>query len=229
MSDTTNPKREILISKALSKLLRHRATSENLDIDANGFVDVAELLNHRFLKSNHASLHDIQKVVDTNDKKRFKLETIDGKLKICALQGHSIKDVKATPGMKPLGPGDWPQYILHGTFRNKLPLIKESGGLSKMQRNHIHFSYTVPPNFRKLLEEKNEYNSPVDDVPATSGVRKNCQVLIFFDVEKLKNSGLQFYKSENDVILSSGDENGLIGVDFISKILDVNNGEIRLA
>ncbi|ONH75901.1 tRNA 2'-phosphotransferase [Pichia kudriavzevii] len=200
-------KRDIRISKSLAKLLRHNAKSEGLSIDSDGYVPLSEIISHNYMKTNHATIDDIMRIVETNSKKRFKLkQTGAHSYHICALQGHSIPSI-AYGQSENLAPivDTWPKFIVHGTYVEKLPLIIESGGLSKMSRNHIHFTFAIP---------------------VISGIRSSCNCLIVMDVEKLKGSNLPFFQSKNGVILSPGDQNGFISTDFIEKIIDHKRGDI---
>ena len=52
-----------------------------------------------------------------------------------------------------------------------------------MARNHIHLG---------------------QGLNAQSGMRKSCDLIIEIDVEKAMNDGIQFFRSENGVILTSG-------------------------
>ncbi|GME81924.1 unnamed protein product [Ambrosiozyma monospora] len=63
-----------------------------------------------------------------------------------------------------------------------------------------------------------------------SGMRKSSQVLIYLDVKKLLNQKekddtgkqtLRFYKSGNGVILTPGDENGIVGLEWVLKVTDI--------
>lgn len=75
----------------MSKLLRHDALKENLQISSDGYILVEELLQHRFLKDK-CSIEDIKRIVNKNDKQRFNLiVNSSGKLIIKANQGHSIQ------------------------------------------------------------------------------------------------------------------------------------------
>ncbi|KAL1971097.1 hypothetical protein VTN77DRAFT_48 [Rasamsonia byssochlamydoides] len=65
--------REVLISKAMSNLLRHSAEKENVKISPEGYVNVADLLAWRKLKSLKATFPEILDAVANSDKKRFSL------------------------------------------------------------------------------------------------------------------------------------------------------------
>lgn len=198
MSAPSPSRRDVLISKSLSYLLRHGAVKEGLDIDANGYVNVERLLQHQRLKTNKTTIADIRRIVEDNDKQRFSLAEIGGELKLCANQGHSIHLVADT-NLILLNRDTVPKQVYHGTYKRKLPLIFASGGLSRMNRNHIHFA------------------SEISDV---SGIRRNCDALIYVDVDKCFEEGISFYKSKNNVILTHGDKMGMIKTHLFQKIID---------
>lgn len=198
---TSEEDRDIKISKSLSYLLRHGAVKEKLDIDASGFILLADLLKHQRLKSHKTTISDIERIVENNDKKRF---SIVGD-KICANQGHSLKVVK-DDNLEELTKDTIPSKIFHGTYLKKLPLILPNG-LSKMNRNHIHFTY---------------------DLESISGIRKSANILIYIDTEKCFQNGIKFFKSSNGVILSPGDNQGFIKSEYFDKIVKVNGEEVKI-
>lgn len=208
-------KRDIQISKALSYLLRHGAIKEKLNIDSNGFIPLNDILSHNRIKTHKATLEDVLRIVENNDKKRFTLkqqkengESSNEGYVICANQGHSIESVSADETLVPLlDATDFPPVIIHGTYLNKLPLIYESGGLSKMNRNHIHFAYDNDPD------------------KVVSGMRKSCNVLIYLDINKCIDQGIKFYRSANNVILSPGNDEGKIKPELFLKVVN-RNGEM---
>lgn len=191
----SDQERDIRISKALSYLLRHGAIKEKLNIDEYGYIGINEVLAHNRLKTYGATIEDIRRIVDDNDKQRFHIENE----KICANQGHSIKVNE--DGMELLTIENMPEEIYHGTYRKKLGLIINSGGLNKMTRNHIHFT------------------SNCND--SVSGIRKSANILIYIDILKCLDDGIIFYKSKNNVILSPGNDQGYIDVKYFKKIIDL--------
>lgn len=198
-NSANSPKdRDVVISKALSYLLRHGAVKEKLHIDDQGYIAIEELLQHNRMKCNKVTRADLSRIVETNDKQRFKI-TDD---KICANQGHSIKLENAQ--LQEYTAENLPHEIYHGTYLNKLPTIVKSGGLSKMNRTHIHFT--------------NSDNQ-------ISGIRQLTNILIYVDGAKiLSSTKIKFYRSENGVILSGGDQQGKIPVEFWSKVVDRRTG-----
>ncbi|KAJ5676257.1 hypothetical protein N7462_009154 [Penicillium macrosclerotiorum] len=65
--------REVQVSKALSLLLRHAAEKEGLKMNAQGYANVADVLQWRKLKSLNVTFDEIRHAVDSSDKKRFAL------------------------------------------------------------------------------------------------------------------------------------------------------------
>ncbi|SGZ46569.1 CIC11C00000002836 [Sungouiella intermedia] len=189
-------KRDVQISKSLSYLLRHGAEKEKLAIDPQGWIALDVLLNHHRLKSQKASVTDIERIVAQNDKQRFSLKSVDDSVYICANQGHTLKAV--TPELELLTSETMPANVYHGTFRRKLPAIEQTG-LSRMQRNHIHF--TSDAEWSKL------------------GIRPNCDVLIYIDTSRLLDNGYELYRSRNGVILCGGNADGVIPAYYFSRIV----------
>ncbi|WP_269580741.1 RNA 2'-phosphotransferase [Roseibium sp. Sym1] len=124
-------KTDIKISKRLSLWLRHQPADAGLVLTGDGWASVPEILNAFERKGLACTREQLQRVVDTNDKKRFELSG-DG-TRIRARQGHSVA---IDLGLAPLAP---PQYLFHGTATRFLsPILKD--GLKPMNRHHVHLS-----------------------------------------------------------------------------------------
>lgn len=206
MKPTPDPTlaRDIRISKALSYLLRHGAVKENLNIDDAGYIQVQELLNHNRMKCNKTTLQDLERIVANNEKQRFKMISDlnnPSELIICANQGHSIKTITTENLVKLTEPAQLPQDLFHGTYLNILPLIKQSGGLKIMTRNHIHLTNNV------------DY------------IRKSCNVMIFIDGRKCLDDGIDIYRSENNVYLTSGID-GILPIRYFRQVIKRPSDEI---
>ncbi|PWY96954.1 hypothetical protein BCV70DRAFT_203297 [Testicularia cyperi] len=95
---------DVQLSKALSYILRHGALKEGLEIRADGFIKLDDVLQRPRVKSinmaestggkRRPELKDVLDIVESNDKQRFEVrrEEADGWW-IRAVQGHSIKAV----------------------------------------------------------------------------------------------------------------------------------------
>lgn len=97
--------------------------------------------------------------------------------------------------------------VIHGTYLKNWSSIRKDG-LSRIKRNHIHFSSGLP-----------------DDKSVISGIRHNAEVFIYINLKLAILDGLKFYKSVNNVILSPGDENGFIRPKYFLKVCN-NKGQI---
>lgn len=123
MTDTA-----VRYSKFLSYVLRHKPESIGLQLDANGWASVDDLVARAGNGLTHALVTEI---VRTNSKQRFALSD-DGAM-IRANQGHSVEvDLALTPAAPP-------ETLFHGTARRTLDAIR-AAGLSKMSRHHVHLS-----------------------------------------------------------------------------------------
>uniref|UniRef100_A0A8C8R957 2'-phosphotransferase n=1 Tax=Pelusios castaneus TaxID=367368 RepID=A0A8C8R957_9SAUR len=191
------------LSKAMSYILRHGAVQLGLEMGADGFVDVAALLSLQRFRG--VSVADVRHVVETNEKCRFALRPhpSDGRLQIRANQGHSLQQVSDLELTPLLEPTDLPHTMAHGTYLRHWPAICR-GGLSRMGRNHIHLAPGLP-----------------EDGHVLSGMRQDCDVAIVIDGPKALADGIQFYRSANGVILTSGDAEGLLPPRYFKRVLQL--------
>lgn len=159
-------------SKQLAYLLRHAkdlGSKHGIEMSEDGYVSVAAIL-----VVLNISKEELIKIVETNNKKRFKFNTSGFKIK--ANQGHSVKvDLKLEPA-KP------PEFLYHGTATRFMPSI-ESGGLNRMKRHHVHLS-------DNLFTAK------------TVGKRHGKLIVLAISAESMYNDGAVFYKTENGVWLT---------------------------
>uniref|UniRef100_A0A8C8DZP5 2'-phosphotransferase n=1 Tax=Oryzias sinensis TaxID=183150 RepID=A0A8C8DZP5_9TELE len=156
--------RDVHLSKAMSYALRHGAKQLGLQMSTDGFLFVEDLLAHPQFCSY--TVEDVERVVATNDKQRFKLRSHpeNGRLQIRANQGHSIQvaDLELIPVLA--GSAACPDEAVHGTYLRNWPSIQQHG-LSRMNRTHIHLAPGLPGE---------------DGI--ISGMRKNCDLAVFIDV-----------------------------------------------
>ena len=127
------------------------------------------------LVQNHGFTKDeIVELVETNDKQRYEFN--DDKSKIRARQGHSVNinvDLKETLP---------PDVLFHGTATRFLSSIKEKGIL-KMSRNYVQLS----ENF---------------DIAMEGGKRHGKPVVLAVDTKTMREDGVKFYLSNNNVWLT---------------------------
>jgi len=159
------------IGKRMSYLLRHNP--EDLKMDENGWVDIDDLL-----KKLDTTFDVIKEIVDTNDKKRFAYNS--NMTKIRASQGHTIDvDLK----LKEVEP---PLFLYHGTSPTFINAILCSGGLNKMERNHVHLS-SNEITAHQVGKRHSKYLEPT---------------ILKIESGKMYKDGYKFYLSENNVWLT---------------------------
>ncbi|KAK4092357.1 hypothetical protein Purlil1_2978 [Purpureocillium lilacinum] len=203
--------RDVQVSRALSRLLRHQAANAGIKLDGEGFAPLDQVLAWGPLKSLQVTLADVQSIVATNEKQRFALKpnptpsaTPAGEWLIRANQGHSIR-LESSSLLEPvtLEQGNVPARVLHGTYFAFWPAIEASGGLRPMGRNHVHCSAGVPG----------------EDDGVVSGMRGDAELLVEVDVEaSLREGGVAWWRSDNGVLLTEGDAEGVLSSRFFKRV-----------
>jgi len=193
------------LSHTMSYILRHGALKEGLNMGADAFVEVSELLSLKKLRK--FTLDDVKRAVRADRKIRFALKTENGKDYVRANQGHTIEGLTELELTKITDPSLYP-IVIHGTYLEAWVEIKKIG-LSKMDRTHIHFA-------------------PGETIKGSviSGMRRNCQVKVYIDIGKAMADGIEFVKSANNVILTTG-INGILHPKYISQVLDITTDPPR--
>jgi len=209
MDYQSNQSSTFALSKALSWILRHGAVKFSLDMTSDGYVLWSDI--NKLQRFQQYTLDEVRHVVKTNDKQRFTLKEEDGKVYIRANQGHSNKVAANINQEELLTKLDKPlPMIVHGTTFTAYKSIRNSG-LKKMGRSHVHFAISDD------IKTGNEQQS---------GIRSNCQVLIYLDMAKAMADGLEFFISDNKVVLCQGIGNdGLIDKKYFLKVINRANGQ----
>lgn len=185
--------------RLLITLLRHHA--HKYGADSAGRLTLDQI--HKYLGLESLTEEQLHQIVTTCDKQRFVLE--DGPtLLVRAAQGHSFQVDESATGMKELtlDTPDLPERTLHGTFEGAVEPIQETG-LSRMGRQHIHFTHNVP--------ESGE---------VVSGMRRSCTHIVEIDLRAALRDGYKFYRSANGVILTPGGEDGFLPPKYIIGITE---------
>ncbi len=161
------------ISKFLSLVLRHKPEEIGVSMDAQGWVNVDELLEKSIASGIQLDFDMLEEVVITNDKQRFAFN--DDYSLIRANQGHSVNVDLQFEAMQPL------EILYHGTVEKFVGQIKING-LKKMQRTHVHLS--------KDLE-----------TALKVGSRRGKPLILKINAAKMHADGFAFYLSKNGVWL----------------------------
>jgi len=235
---------DVTLSKALSYVLRHAAPSLGLEPTSDGYVTVDDLLSldHPKFRDRQSgrqryTVDDVIRVVEDDDKKRFKLEyktTPDDKeyvedctmsakrtamnkrvLCIRANQGHSFSaGLQSNQLLAPIDAvelANSDRIIVHGTTQRAWEDNIRIEGLRRMKRNHIHFATGLP----------NGQKSPI------SGMRSSSEIYIYISGKKCAEDAIPFYRSDNGVILTAGvDEKGLLPLKYFDKVVQASSGNV---
>jgi 2'-phosphotransferase len=218
------------LSHSLTWALRHQAMNLGLTIQPDGYVPVQEILDLPHPKFKGATLEQIQQVVETSDKQRFRLEERPRNLFypdtdrsnnkdetstilcIRANQGHSMDCIDPNLLLTKLFPQELCQIpcIVHGTYPQAWQSIQQQG-LCRMTRQHIHCASGLPK-----------------DRGVISGMRKSASVHVYIDAAKCAKDGVPFFQSDNGVLLTDGVEgSGILPPEYFSHVTD-SSGNVLL-
>jgi len=168
-----NAERATLVSKYLSKHLRHEPERLGLTLAPGGWVPVAELLAACEGAGFPIGSEELAEVVRTSSKKRFSFD--QSRLLIRANQGHSVGvDLQLDPLLPP-------DELYHGTGESAVPSILERGIL-RMDRDHVHLSADVA-------------------TARAVGTRHGRPVVFAIAAASMAHDGHRFYRSDNLVWL----------------------------
>lgn len=167
---------EVRLSKVVSHALRHAPWVYELELDAEGWAPLEQLLAALREKGGTWTEVDraaIERMMAAADKQRYEL---DGE-RIRALYGHSV------PGRIEKKPGTPPAELFHGTAPTTARLI-ETDGLKPMRRQFVHLSADR-------------------EMAIAVGGRKSSQpVILTIDAEAASKAGVVFYEGNERVWLA---------------------------
>ncbi len=245
-------KKIVSISKALSWVLRHGAPSCGMAMSSDGYVPVNVILNsrnHRFAslqKKYDWSLQDIQEVVETNEKQRFRLSTrhiqvsrndnnnnsnlqyrfVKGVMDETSVSnGYVIREVlciRANQG----------HSIPNICCDEKSLKLLTSSELEQMNTLVHGTYYEAWENIKKsgfLSRMKRNHIHLATGLPSSShvisGMRKSSQIYIYINTKKCATENtIPFYQSDNGVILTPGIDDGKLPIDYFLKVIDAKTG-----
>jgi putative RNA 2'-phosphotransferase len=175
------------LSKLLSKILRHEPQSVGIELDAQGWVSIEDLIRclaqsalapdapKRLRTLPAVTRETLAAVVATNSKQRFALSA-DG-TRIRALQGHSVVVELDHPVLVP------PPLLFHGTAAASWPAISREG-LRPGTRHAVHLS-PDPQSARAV------------------GARHGRPLVLVVAAAQMHAEGFKFSRSDNRVWLVS--------------------------
>ncbi|MCE4606595.1 MAG: RNA 2'-phosphotransferase [Desulfurococcales archaeon] len=180
MNECENPvliysgKELLMISKLMSRILRHEPFKYDVKIDRHGWASLNELVNA--LQSVLGDTMNINKesiigIIETDPKSRFEYRHN----KVRARYGHSIGIDIRYRGAEPL-------VLFHGTQINRLNSIL-SRGLLPGKRLYVHLSPTP------------------EDACMVARRRRGIPIYLIIDCTRLRELGYRIYKATSKVFL----------------------------
>jgi len=181
--------------KRMTYILRHQL--DEFVHDNNGYVKVSLIIKSDSTLFKGINNADIHVIVSNDNKDRFGLITKGHDLYIRANQGHSSGHLNDDSMLELITiPIDG---CFHGTYVKHISSI-QTNGLSRMSRKHIHIAVSED---------------------SKSGKRVTCNRKIYINMALAIEDGIPFYRSSNNVILTSGDENGILLPKYFLNIEEV--------
>lgn len=166
-------KHDISLGRFLSLVLRHEPSAAYLQLDANGWADVAELLDGCRRAHKPLSMEELEKIVRDNDKQRYCFNADHTKIR--ANQGHSIPvDVELQAKIPP-------DILYHGTASRFLDGIRAQG-ITTRTRQYVHLTTDL-------------------DTAVKVGSRHGKCVILVVDAAAMVRDGHTFFLSQNGVWL----------------------------
>lgn len=126
-----DPKYLLRLSKFLSFILRHQPEHIGLQLDAEGWADVEELLEKSRAHGMELDRPLLLHLIATNPKQRFARHPTHDRIR--ASQGHSTHIQLGYPALQP------PTLLYHGTAQRFVDSIMATG-LERRNRHHVHLS-----------------------------------------------------------------------------------------
>jgi 2'-phosphotransferase len=182
-------------SRQLVKILRHRLVELGLTPDNEGYVSLVNI-KEAVSGLSHLTIPQVLEIVKVDNKGRMNTKIVDNELYIRANQGHSSRvgllindEDSLTRILEPIS------GVFHATYKNLFIYISKKG-LNRMGRKHIHIAKSLT---------------------ATSGKRKDCDLLVYIDMRGAMEDGIVFYESQNGVILTEG-KDGVLDPKYLKYI-----------
>jgi putative RNA 2'-phosphotransferase len=164
----------VRLSKFLSLVLRHKPEHIGLKLDAEGWVDVGDLIRNSLAAGIVLDRPILRQVVEGAEKKRFSFSE-DGK-RIRANYGHSIPVLLKEEAAEP------PEFLFHGTARRFLSSI-QTKGLGPGDRQYVH-----------LVEDKK--------TAVEVGHRHGEPVVLVVKAREMHVNGYEFFKTASAIWLT---------------------------
>ncbi|ROT35726.1 hypothetical protein SODALDRAFT_283088 [Sodiomyces alkalinus F11] len=229
--------RNVLVSKALSRLLRHQADNAGIKLDAGGWAPLDKVLAHGPIRSLKVTVEDIVNVITTSDKTRFAMKTANPSASSpSSSPAPPSEDSTATSMRMPdpsADPADWLIRANQGHSIKTVdsaallrPITLEEGNIPP---SVFHGTYlAVWPaieasgGLKRMGRNHVHFATalPEDAAREVSGMRRDSELLVYVDIEaSLREGGISWWISENGVVLTEGDAEGFVPCRFFKEVV----------
>jgi len=242
---------EVRVSKTLSWLLRHGAQGEGLPIRKDGYVKVADLLEHPKLKAQDLDLERIKAIVQADSKQRYDLvlESPEGVNLVISEEGPATAtpvvttqisggsvtttELPATGSVR--DDGVWwikarQGHSIKTVELDLKPITSVSdipSGVAVHGTNRTAWAIISRSGLSKMKRNHIHLAQNVAGQNVVSGMRNSSRILIFINVQKALDAGIKFWLSDNGVVLTEGDERGYLPEIFFERVVDIRDGELE--
>eukprot|EP01053_Blabericola_migrator_P010170 Blabericola_migrator_1__10169@NODE_567_length_7556_cov_134_355722_g56_i1_p3_GENE_NODE_567_length_7556_cov_134_355722_g56_i1NODE_567_length_7556_cov_134_355722_g56_i1_p3_ORF_typecomplete_len364_score41_92PTS_2RNA/PF01885_16/1_1e60KAR9/PF08580_10/0_12_NODE_567_length_7556_cov_134_355722_g56_i124003491 len=228
---------ETRICKSLSYILRHGALLKGLNMRADGYVKVSDLL--KLPEFRTLGFHTLIYIVKWNMKRRFSLacqvsEDSEDLMDINPdqlLQEHDCVGAGSqSDSAEWLAQCDPTKLFIRALQGHSISIIDKSSLYQKIMSPQeiptcVHGSYwevwdnILRDGLMRMSRLHIHFAKGLPGDPSVvSGIRQNAQLAIYIDVPKAMADGIEFWTSHNGVILSEG-INGVIPSRYFLKVL----------
>ena len=240
-------KREVQVSKALSRLLRHQAENAGVKLDESGYAELDKVVSSSFLpfflffsffpsfspKSNRrlfcqmawqplrslqVTFEDISNVVQQNDKQRFSMLPNE-------TTNPSLDSTSTDPSHWLIRANQGHSIALSSSALMQ-PITLESQNVPEVVVHGTYFAFWplivesggLKPMGRTHVHFATGLPGPGAEV--VSGMRRDAELLVYVDVERsLRDGVLKWWVSENGVVLTEGGDDGLVPLRYFREVV----------
>ncbi|CAG5084512.1 Oidioi.mRNA.OKI2018_I69.PAR.g10659.t1.cds [Oikopleura dioica] len=189
------------LTRALAGILRHGMMG--FQPDESGFLYLDDILKHHHFKDTlKVGEDDLKRVGELEDKKGVKMFELvhDGKLwKMRARATNNPAGVEVSLKMA----AEYPVCV-HGTWWKAWEDMKKKG-ISRLGRNPIHFC-----------------SGMIGRGGVIPGIRSNCEVLVYIDLQRAIKDKIKFYRDEDGVLSTHGNKHSVISPKYFTHAIHVS-------
>ncbi|KAL2752536.1 hypothetical protein ACRALDRAFT_1072447 [Sodiomyces alcalophilus JCM 7366] len=235
--------RNVLVSKALSRLLRHQADMAGIKLDAGGWAPLDKVLAHGPIRSLKVTVEDVVNVITTSDKTRFAIKPANppASSSTSSSTGPPKEEPTTTPMPLPdpsADPADWLIRANQGHSIKTVdsaallrPITLEEGNIPPIVFHGTYLAVwpaiEASGGLKRMSRNHVHFATalPEDTAREVSGMRRDSELLVHVDVEaSLREGGISWWISENGVVLTEGDAEGFVPSRFFKEVVSRVSG-----